>query len=84
MARDFDMTKARPILDLLPRPVDDCGHVGTDGCCAHPDADTPECHLDVRCPAKGGGGEIASICDDCPHPISADPTWVAILHGRKQ
>lgn len=31
------------------RPVKDCGHVGSDGCCVHPDNMTPECHDDA-CP----------------------------------
>ena len=34
------------------RPVKDCGHVGTDGCCEHPDNMTPECHHDA-CPLIG-------------------------------
>ncbi len=47
---------AEPLLeevDLGPwlRPVPGCGHVGSDGCCAHPDNLLPECHRDVHCPA---------------------------------
>lgn len=30
-------------------PVAECGHVGSDGCCQHPDNMTPECHANA-CP----------------------------------
>ncbi len=36
---------------LADRPVENCGHVGEDGCCAHPNTMTPECHGGVACPA---------------------------------
>ena len=31
------------------RPVENCGHVGSDGCCQHPENMTPECHT-AACP----------------------------------
>lgn len=37
--------------DELPRPIPGCKHIATDGTCGHPNALTPECHLEVVCPA---------------------------------
>lgn len=34
---------------VAERPVNNCGHVGGDGCCQHPYNMTPECHNDA-CP----------------------------------
>lgn len=35
---------------MIRRPVDNCGHVDSDGTCRHPDAATPECHDECGCP----------------------------------
>lgn len=34
---------------VIERPIKNCGKVGEDGCCEHPDNLTPECHQNA-CP----------------------------------
>ena len=54
-----DRLNPADLAGALPRPIPGCKHLGTDGCCNHPDAATPECHLSADCPPLDSVGLTA-------------------------